>query len=125
MENILKELGFEDVRSLSKLASTEIVTLQESVQTILADSCFIDKLNDDEKKSLFGTKFWFRPEKFMFLPGEKVQIELIGELCMKIVDGMKISAPSFPQFSSVNTNQHAQKLKHSGYIKITAFAVPC
>lgn len=68
--NILKDLGYSDLRTLAQISGPA------DVEKFVVDSFGASEdyavLTEEEKKKLLGPKCWRTPNKFKFQPMEKV-----------------------------------------------------
>ncbi len=91
MVHILKTLGYHDFRTLAQIESPEC--LEKYVQEYYDDDD-ISQLQEEEKKTFFGPKYWKAPTKFKFLPGEQAALKSLKEVCDNLLSKQPLVHPA-------------------------------
>lgn len=71
MINIIKDLGYNDIRTLAQVEGAECLEAAV-IESFSKDEEYL-KLSDEKKKEVLGPKCWKSPSTFKFQAGEGLQ----------------------------------------------------
>ncbi|KZS10204.1 Uncharacterized protein APZ42_025386 [Daphnia magna] len=101
MVNILKDLGYNDLRTLAQVEGAELIQYV-MIESFGLNQEYLD-LTDEQKKTLLGPKCWKNPSNFKFQAGEKADISSLKPLCLELLTKIPLVFP-IPNTKSQQTS---------------------
>ncbi|KAK4028124.1 hypothetical protein OUZ56_017302 [Daphnia magna] len=101
MVNILKDLGYNDLRTLAQVEGAELIQYV-MIESFGLNQEYLD-LTDEQKKTLLGPKCWKNPNNFKFQAGEKADISSLKPLCLELLTKIPLVFP-IPNTKSQQTS---------------------